>query len=345
MGIIVLALVILPALGIGGMQLYKREVSGPSAEKLTPRIRDTARALWSVYALLTLAQAIALVLAGMPVFDAINHALTTLSTAGFSTRDGSIGAYNSAAIEWIIIFFMMAAGTNYFLHYRAMFRRGQQLNYFRDPEWRWYAFGTVVAALVMAGYLIVERDYEPFRALTKGTFQVVSVLTTTGYGSDDFGQWGPFPMMLLFALMITGGCAGSTSGGVKWVRIVLMMKFIRMEVLRLIHPRLVVHAKFGHARVTPDILGNVFAFIFLYMTTLGVTTLLLTLDGNSILTAMGSAASALGNVGPGFDATGPSTTFAGLSDFSKWVLTLAMMMGRLELMTVFALFMPHTWRV
>jgi trk/ktr system potassium uptake protein len=344
MGIIVLALVILPALGIGGMQLYKREVPGPYSEKLTPRLRDTARALWVVYVGVTVAETVSLYALGMSLFDAINHSLTTVSTGGFSTRADSVGGYHSAAIEWCVIAFMFISGMNFALHYRLLTRPRSRIPYVGDQECRWYIVSTVLACLAVLAYLVGWHGYSPGAAATKGSFQVVSILTTTGYGSDDYVLWGAFPQVLLLLAMIAGGCAGSTAGGIKWVRILLVFSYIRMELLRLIHPRVVVMAKFNHARVSPEILSNIFAFIFLYLTTLAVVTLLLGLDSTSILTALGAAAAALGNIGPGLDTVGPMGNYFHLSVYSKWVLALAMMLGRLELMTVLVLFMPQVWR-
>jgi trk system potassium uptake protein TrkH len=343
MGIIVLALVILPALGIGGMQLYKREVPGPYSEKLTPRLRDTARALWTVYLGITAAQTLLLYLLGMSFIEALNHALTTVSTGGFSTRGDSVGGFQSAAIEWCVIAFMFISGMNFALHYRMLTRPSPFLPYYRDEECLWYVAATLLACAVVVVYLVLREGYGAGAALTKGTFQVVSILTTTGYGSDDYVRWGALPQILLLLAMIAGGSAGSTAGGVKWVRILLVFKYIRMELLRLIHPRVVVSAKLNQARVSPEILSNIFAFIFLYLTTLAAVTLLLALDGGSIPTALGAAAAALGNIGPGLDAVGPMGNYHHLSDYAKWVLVLAMMLGRLELMTVLVLFMPQLW--
>lgn len=344
MGIIVLALVILPALGIGGMQLFKREVPGPYSEKLTPRLRDTARALWTVYICLTALEALLLWALGMNLFEAVNHALTTVATGGFSTRADSIAGFDSAAIEWCIIVFMLVASMNFTLHFRLLTHLRAGPPHLRDQEWLWYVVGVTAACLTVAAYLVLRQGYGLGEAATKGTFQVASIVTTTGYASDDYVRWGAFPQVLLLFAMIAGGCAGSTSGGVKWVRILLVFKYIRMELLRLLHPRVVIHAKLNQGRVTPDILSNIFAFIFLYLTSLAVVTLLLSLDGLSVLTSIGAAASALGNIGPGLEDVGPVETYGGLSAYAKWVLLLAMMMGRLELMTVFVLFMPHVWR-
>ena len=344
MGIIVLALVILPALGIGGMQLFKREVPGPYSEKLTPRLRDTARALWSVYLGITVVEGVVFYLLGMTPMEAINHALTTVSTGGFSTRPDSIGGFQSPALEWAIIVFMVIGGINFSLHYRLFTHPRARVPHFRDNEFVWYLSAIILASLAVVAYLAAIKGYSPSAAATKGTFQVVSILTTSGFVSDDYVPWGAFPQILLVMLMIAGGCAGSTSGGIKWVRILLVFKYIYLELLRLIHPRLVVHAKLNHMNVSQDILSNIFAFIFLFLTTLGVVTLLISLDGHSFLTSMGAAVSALSNIGPGLDAVGPVENYAHLSSYAKWVLILAMLMGRLELMTVIVLFMPFTWR-
>jgi trk system potassium uptake protein TrkH len=343
MGIIVLALVILPALGIGGMQLYRREVPGPYSEKITPRLRDTARALWSIYIGVTLLEGLLLFLLGMTPFEALNHALTTAATGGFSTRAGSIGEFG-AAIQWTIIVFMLLGGMNFALHYRCLMRRGHRTAHFKDLEWKWFVGLALVASVAVSAYLFGSHDYGWAKAFTRGTFQVVSIITTTGYHSDDYVLWGAFPQIVLLLLMIAGGCAGSTSGGIKMARLVLVFKFIRQELLRLVHPKVVVHVKLGHARVTPDIIGNIQAYLFLYMTTLAVVTLLIALDDNSILTSFGAAVSALSNIGPGLDAVGPSGGFAGLSTYVKWVMIAGMLMGRLELMTVFVLFTPRAWR-
>ena len=344
MGIIVLALVILPALGIGGMQLFKREVPGPYSEKLTPRLRDTARALWSLYLGLTVVEGVVLYLLGMTPFEAINHALTNVSTGGFSTNPDSIGGFQSPGLEWAIIIFMVIGGVNFSLHYRLFTHPRARIPHFRDNEFVWFLSAIILSSVAVVSYLAAIKGYSLSEASTKGTFQVVSIITSTGYVSDDYVLWGAFPQILLVMLMIAGGCAGSTSGGIKWVRILLMFKYIYVELLRLIHPRLVVHAKLNKLNVSQDILSNIFAFIFLFLTSLGVLTLLISLDGHSFLTSIGAAVSALANIGPGLDAVGPVGNYAHFSSYAKWILILGMLMGRLELMTVIVLFMPFTWR-
>lgn len=344
MGFIVLALVILPALGIGGMQLYKREVPGPYSEKLTPRLRDTAKALWSVYLGLTAVVVLTLWGLGMPLFEAVCHALTTVATGGYSTRPDSIAGFASPAIEWALIVFMYVAAINFTLHYRLLWSGGRRWSYRQDQEWLWFTVAIIAGALLVAADLMLTRGYAPGAALTKGSFQVVSIITSTGYASDDYMLWSSFGQMLLLAFMLTGGCAGSTAGGIKWVRVMLVFKYIHTVLLRLIHPKVVVHARIGHRRVSEDILSGILAFIFLFLTMLLVVTLLLTLDGHSLLTSLSAAASALSNIGPGLEAVGPTQTFAHFSAYAKWVMVLAMLMGRLEIMTVLVLFLPYIWR-
>lgn len=345
MGIIVLAVAIMPALGIAGMQLYQREVPGPYHEKITPRLRDTAKALWSVYVALTVAEVAILMALGMGAFDAINHSMTTVATAGFGTHSGSIAAFSSPAIEWTIIAFMFVASMNFSLHYRLFTNPARRWGYFRDFEWRWYALAVLTLCAVVSAYLYANLDYSLGRAVTKGTFQVMSLATTTGFASDDYVQWGAFPQIVLLFAMIAGGCAGSTSGGVKWVRLLLAIKNIHLDMLRLIHPNVVVHAKINDVQVTDRIQSNISSFLMMFMATLGALTLLISLDGHSIVTSLGAAVSALANIGPALESLGPTGNYSSLSDYVKLLLVAGMLLGRLELMTVAMLFLPHTWRV
>jgi trk/ktr system potassium uptake protein len=344
MGILIFVLVILPSLGVGGMQLYKREASGLSTEKLTPRLRDTAVALWSVYFLLTVAETLVLWALGMTFFDAVNHSMATIATGGFGTHADSIAGFHSPAIEWTIIVFMYLGALNMALHYRVLHSRGRQWPHFSSEEWRFYTTALIVLSLGLALYLVVKMHYEPLNALTKSTFQVVSIGSTTGFASDDYVPWGPGPQLIMLFLMIAGGCAGSTAGGLKEVRVLLLFKSIRMELLTLIHPRLSMLNKLDRQRVEPAVLKTIFVFFFLYMSTLGMASLILTLTGNSIPTALGGVASTMGGVGPGLDALGPSATYAPLPALDKWVLMSTMMLGRLELMTLYVFILPEMWR-
>lgn len=344
MGIIVLALAVMPALGIAGMQLYEREVPGPYNDKITPRLRDTAKALWSVYVLLTVAEVLILMALGMGVFDALNHSMATLSTGGFGTRIESITAFTSPAIEWTLIVFMFLASMNFALHYRFVTHPTQLLGQLRDTEWRWYVIALITMCFVVSAYLYSSLGYSFNRALTKGTFQVVSIATTTGFASDDYVPWGTFPQIILLFAMFAGGCAGSTSGGVKWVRLILVFKNVRLDMLRLIHPNAVVHTKINKTIVTDQIQRNITSFLFMFLATIVGLTTLISLDGHSFVTSLGAAISALGNIGPAMESLGPTGNYAGLSDYVKLVLVAGMLLGRLELMTVFMLFNPHIWR-
>lgn len=344
MGILVFVLVILPSLGVGGMQLYKREASGIYSEKLTPRLRDTAMALWSVYLLLTVLETALLRALGMTWFEAVNHAMATIATGGFGTRADSIEGFHSAAIEWTIIAFMYLGALNMSLHYRLLRSRGRLWPYLHSEEWRAYSLLLVVISLAMAVYLVLAQGYAPTVALTKSAFQVVSIGTTTGFASDNYVLWGPGPQLVLLFLMLGGGCAGSTAGGLKWVRVVLLFKSIRMELLSLIHPRLLMATKLDRQRVEPDVLKTIFVFFFLWMTTLGAASLVLTFTGNSIPTAVGAVAATMGGVGPGLDAVGPAQTYAPLPVLDKWVLIGTMLLGRLELMTLYVFLLPQMWR-
>ncbi len=344
MGVILLALAVLPALGIGGLQIYRREIPGLSSDQLMPRIRDTAKALWFVYVILTLLETVVLYALGMSPFEAVNHAMTTIATGGFSTRPDSIAGFQSVAIEWTVIAFMFVAGMNFSLHYRLIARPGRRLEYLRNIEWRWYVLTVALASLALVATLFFRQGYPLGEALTKGTFQVVSIITTTGFTTDDYVRWGAFPQLLLLALMIAGGCAGSTSGGLKWVRILLVFKNIRLELIRLVHPHAVLQARINHTVVTQEVQRTIYTFLFLFFTTLAALTVLISLDGHSIVTSLGAAASALANVGPGLESLGPAESHAPLSDYVKWVLILAMLLGRLELMTLFVAVFPFLWR-
>lgn len=344
LGILVFAVVVLPALGVGGMQVYKREVPGSYSENFSTRLRRVAYALWLVYVILTVAEFLVLYALGLPPLEALNYALTTICTGGFSTRASSVGGLSSPAIEWALIVFMMLAGMNFSLHYRCLLRRGQKTAHLRDLEWQWYLVIAVLAAFSLTVYLATVQGREWGQALTKSTFQAVSILTTTGYHSDDYTAWGAFPQLLLLLGMLVGGCTGSTTGGVKLARVILVFKYIRQEMLRLVHPRAVIQVRLGRLRVGGEIIENIQAYFFLYLITLAVVTLLIALDGHDMLTSLGVGVSALSNIGPGLGETGPGDGFAQLSVYSKWVMIIAMMLGRLELMTVFVLFTPGAWR-
>jgi trk system potassium uptake protein TrkH len=342
MGVIALFVAILPRLGIGGRQLFFAESPGPTDEKLTPQIRKTAAALWSVYAGLTLAQVIALVLVDMPLFDSVCHAFTTLSAGGFSPNPLSIAGYRNPAAEWIIIFFMFAAGANFALHYRLL--RGEVRSFAKDEEFRAYVAIILVSAAMLLVFLRPEAPALVER-LRMALFQTLTILTTTGYASTDFELWNPQAKMVLLVLMFIGGCAGSAAGGPKVVRQVLIARYTLLELRRTLHPRGVLPVKLG-GRVVPDhVMRSVLVFFLFYLLVFAVTTVVVITLGADLITGITASIACLGNVGPGFAAVGPMAHFGDLHPASKIVLTGAMWIGRLEVLTVLALLRPEVWRM
>ena len=342
MGIIVLSLAILPMLGVGGMQLYRAEAPGPSPDKLTPRIRQTAAYLWVVYVVISALEALALRLAGMTTFDAVCHTFTTMATGGFSTRNASIAAYESPVIEWIITWFMFLAGMNFALHYRGWRRPGA---YFRDPEWRAYAALVVLATLAVALTLAVSADYAPEWAVRSGAFQVVSILTTTGFATDDYEIWHPVLRWGLLLLMFVGGCGGSTAGAIKVVRVLVLAKAAKRELMLSANPRVVRALRLGSGRsLDSAVIQNVLGFFVLFVGVLLIGVTLLSTFGLDLETSLSAATTCLANVGPGLGLVGPTDNFAHMPDAAKWLLVLLMLLGRLELYTILALFLPQTWK-
>lgn len=357
MGIIVLTLAILPILGVGGMQLYRAEVPGPSADKLTPRVRETAKRLWLIYVGITGLEVL-LLLPAMGWFEAVNHAFATMATGGFSTMNGSVGQYGSAYIEWVITVFMFLAGMNFALHYRAL--KGKPITVFRDTEFRVYAsiVGIATVLLTVAIWapfdrlLPVDPDmthaivrYESFpEALRLAAFQATSIVTTTGFGTADYEVWSPFAIGILFLLFFIGGMAGSTGGGVKVIRHVLMFKNSYKEIRQLIHPQAVLNVRLGNQVVSQDVMRNVLSFIVLYLGLIGFGTLGLAAGGVDILSSFGGTISAVGNIGPAFGTLGPAENYAHLPAMAKWILSFLMIAGRLEIFTVLIVFASAFWR-
>ncbi|MCH7760099.1 TrkH family potassium uptake protein [candidate division TA06 bacterium] len=342
MGIIVLSLAILPFLGVGGMQLFKAEVPGPVKDKLTPRITQTAKILWGVYVLISAAEASLLMLAGMSLFDALCHTFGTMATGGFSTRSASIGAYNSATIDYLIIFFMILAGTNFALHYR--FLRGDFRAYFRNKEFLFFLFIIGIATLFI-GINTFTHHYHNFpTALQKTLFQVVSILTTTGYSTADYGGWAFSSQFVLFIMMFMGGCAGSTGGGMKIMRILLLVKFVFSEITRLVHPHAVVPVRIGDTIVPRDVVTNLLGFFVLFLLLFILGVLVMSAMGLDMTTSFGAVAASLGNIGPGLGNVGPTDNYAQIPWIGKWVLAFLMLLGRLEIFTVIILFSPSYWQ-
>jgi trk system potassium uptake protein TrkH len=312
MGMIVLSIAILPILGIGGMQLFVAEVPGPTKDKIHPRVRETAKRLWGIYLLFTIVETGLLLLGGMNLFDAINHSFTTMATGGFSTKQASIAAYDSPFIHYVMILFMFIAGTNFTLHYHLLHRNFKSV--FENDEFRFYLkIIGVVVLIVIAGLLLEE--YAGFeKTFRDALFQVVSIVTTTGYVTADYELWGTFFQVLFFLLLFTGGCAGSTGGGIKMVRHYILIKNSIIELKRLIHPRAVIPVRFNQGTVATDIITNVLAFFLFYIFVFVAGTLIMSLIGLDFLTAVGATATSIGNVGPAIAGVGPTLNFANIPD-------------------------------
>ena len=355
MGIIVLAIAILPLLGIGGMQLFAAEAPGPSADKLHPRITDTAKRLWLIYVGYTVVQTILLKLAGMNLFDAMNHALSTLSTGGFSTKNASVAYWNdSPIIQWIIIVFMFLAGANFVLSYFAF--KGKVQKVLRDEEFKYYAM-FVLGFSILSGLIIyfqadlsVSTITHPMvwgkaeSAFRHALFQVLAVVTTTGFVSADYTLWSPFLTVLFFGLMFSGGSAGSTAGGIKVVRHMITIKNGLIEFKRTLHPNAILPVRYNKRAVTREIVFTILGFFILYMLSFIIGALVLGMLGLDFQTAIGGAATSLGNVGPGLGQLSPVNNFNSLPDLGKWWCAFLMLIGRLELFTVLILFTPFFWR-
>jgi trk system potassium uptake protein len=340
MGIIVLVIAVLPYLGVGGMQLFRAEVPGPTPERLRPRIAQTAKLLWLVYFGLTAVLALLYVAGGMSLFDGVNHSFSTMATGGFSTRNASM-AEMSPFIQWVTIVFMYLAGVNYALHFRAATGR---LDYFRDEEWRFF---TIV--LLLAAAVVFALNAAAGAGLTTGTardalFQVVSITTTTGYASADYELWVPGSRMVLFALFFVGGMAGSTSGGIKAMRVLLLLKQSGNELRKHLHPRAVFVTRIGGKPVKEEIGARVVAFVVLYLLLCLAGAIAIALTGVDPLTAIAGSIATVGNIGPAFADLGPTDNYGWMSSPAQAVLTFLMLVGRLEIYTVLLLFHPELWK-
>jgi len=342
MGIIVMFLAILPTLGIGGRELFVAEVPGPAPDKLTPRIKETARNLWGLYMLFTLIQTILLFAGGMTFFDAINHSLTTMATGGYSTKQASVGFFTSPYLQYVIIFFMFVAGTNFTLSYAVI--TGKATKIFKDEEFRFYTIVVLLFSLLIAVGLFAAGNISGEQAFRDSLFTVVSIITTTGYATADYLLWTPFLGMLIFVLFFVGGSAGSTGGGVKVVRILLLFKNSFYELKRLVHPNAVIPIRYNKHVVDQKTVTNILAFFVFYVIIFMISSILMSLWTPDIYSAFSAVATTLGNIGPGFGEVGPMENFYKLPDLAKWFLAFLMMLGRLELFTVLVLFSPSFWR-
>lgn len=325
MGIILFYIAILPLLGVGGVQLFKAEVPGPVADKLRPRVSETAKILWLVYLGISGLEVVALLFGGMNLFDAVCHTFTTMPTGGVSTKNASIGHYDSALIHYIVIFFMFLAGVNFSLHFRAL--SGNLKAYFRDKEFLGYASVILVVALLIFISIGIDSggwNHTNFRA---ALFQTVSIATTTGFTTADYETWAHLAQFLLFALMFIGGMGGSTGGGMKVVRMMVVIRYILLETRRMLHTRAIFPIRIGSRYISEDIIRNTIGFFLFYMLIFAVTSLALTAMGWDIESSIGAAASALGNIGPALGKFGPSDNYALLQPIGKWLLSFCMLLG------------------
>ena len=343
MGLVVLAVAVMPMLGVGGMQLYRAETPGPvKHNKLTPRITETAKGLWFIYLGLTVVCALCYFLAGMNLFDAVGHAFSTIAIGGFSTHDASLGYFNSGAVNLVAVIFMLLSGLNFALHFTALRSRSAAV-YLRDPEARAY-FGIVLVVLTvsMAALLRYHEFDNVADAFSRGAVQVVSVVTTTGFVTAEFSAWPSFlPVMLILASCI-GGCAGSTAGGMKVVRVILLYKQGAREISKLVHPSALMPVKLGHKAVDDSVINAVWGFLSLYILSYALLLLLMLTAGADAVTAFSAVTACLNNLGPGLGAV--AHNYASLGDAAKIILTFAMLLGRLELFTLLLLFTPVFWR-
>jgi len=341
MGIVVLSVAILPILGIGGLQLIKAEAPGPTVDKLTPRIAGTAKILWFIYIGFTVTETVLLLFGGMDLFDALTHTFSTLATGGFSTKNASVGHYNSAYIDGVITLFMIFAGINFTLHFRVLTGRLHYLKH--NTEFKIYLLIFVVSTLLIAFNLrsFYGSAGDCFRF---ASFQAASILTTTGFATTDFEQWPFLSQMILFFLMFIGGCSGSTGGGIKVIRIVTLLKQGFNEMKFLLHPRGVFTLRISGNVVRKNIVYAISGFFFLYVFILLIISLTVATSGQDLITSFSTALATLGNIGPGFGKIGPAENYAFYPGYVKWTLSFAMLVGRLELYTVLVLFTPRFWK-
>ena len=342
MGIIVLSVAILPFLGVGGMQLYKAEVPTPVPDKLKPRIRETAMILWKVYALISLAETIFLMIGGMNLYDALCHTFTTMPTGGFSTKNASVAHYNSAYIDAVIIFFMLLAGINFSLHYQML--KGKPLVFWKDSECRFF-LGIVLLLTIIVSFNVYGTVYSKIgQALRYGAFQVVSIVTTTGYATADYEKWPAMSQLILLLCMFLGASAGSTGGGMKCLRVMLYLKYCYKELFALVHPHSVKHIKIGGKPVPDDVMRSILGFMGLYVGLFAFCSVLLAGMGVDFVTSFSAVAATLGNIGPGFGIVGPVENYAQIPYLGKWLLLWCMLLGRLEIYTVIIFLVPEFWR-
>jgi len=342
LGVLVLCIAILPFLKAGAVQLYQAEVTGPTKERLTPHIVTTAKWLWMLYVTLTVLCAILLAAGGMGFFDSLCHALTACATGGFSTRTASVAAFDSLYIEVVLVVFMLIGAINFSLHFHGL--RGRPGNYFKDSEFKIFVVALTFAVVVVALDLWRAHGMDAGTAWRHALFNCTSVVTTTGFGTGDFDTWPAFAKLIILALMLTGACAGSTSGGIKFVRVVLMIKICMRELKLFVRPHAVYKVKLNGRSVDDHAISNVAAFVMIFVLVFGMGAGVMTFFTPDLETAVGSVAATLGNIGPGFGSVGPTGNYAGIPDAGLMVLSGLMLLGRLELFTLLVILSPAYWK-
>ncbi len=340
MGIIVLFVSIIGGIGVRANQLFRAEVTGPVSDKLSPRIKETARFLWITYVCFTIVLTIVLLVLGMDLFDALCHAFGTVSTGGFSTKNQSIAYWDSALIQWTITLFMFLCGASFSLHYQVFARKSLK-QYLLDGEFRLYSL--IILAATFTGVFGITQANGVEEHLRASAFQVVSIITTTGFASMDFDQWTPLSKTVLLILMLIGGCAGSTAGGIKVIRHLIALQRVKIEIKHLLHPRATISQKFGDRFIDDSLVINVLQFIFFYGMLAMLGTLAMTALGLDLVSGFTASASCLGNIGPGFGNVGPMVNYGFIPDIGKYLLSLLMLLGRLEIFTFLLLFVPDYW--
>ncbi|HZJ82518.1 MAG TPA: TrkH family potassium uptake protein [Clostridia bacterium] len=344
MGILVFTVAFLPTMGIGGFQIFKAESPGPTADKIVPRIKDTAKVLYTTYLSITIIQVILLALGGMGIFESLIHTFGTVGTGGFSTRNASIGAYNSSYIHIVITVFMILSGVNFSLYYTLF--KGRWKDVVRNGELRLYLAIILISGLAIGiNILSSTNNYDSIGTAFKDSFfQVGSIITTTGYATTDFNIWPTFSKAILLTLMFIGGCAGSTSGAIKNIRILILGKLIKRQVAKTFHPNAYIPVKVNGKVLSGDTIAGITSFFILYIIIFVIGTLLISLEGIDLESSISAVASSIGNVGPGFGFVGPRNNFSGFSNYSKILLSFLMLLGRLELFTIIALISPKAWK-
>jgi len=342
MGVLVLTLAVLPSIGAGSFHIMKAESTGPSAEKLVPKLGQTAKILYAIYIVMTAAQVIFLLIAGMPLFDSLIHAFGSAGTGGFSNKNLSVGAYGNIYIEIIITVFTILFGVNFGLYYRLI--KGDAKGFLKDEEFRFYIGIILVSIILITIDLCKNGLFTLGQGLRHSSFQVGTIITTTGFSTTDFNLWPTFSKTILVILMLTGASAGSTGGGIKCLRILLLLKTIKREISKIIHPRAVHTVKTNHKAVNEDTVSGTLTYFFIYAAVFIISTLLISIDGKDWVTSGSAVIATLSNIGPGFEVVGPMGNFSGFSVFSKLVFCFDMLAGRLEFLPMLVLLSPMAWK-